>query len=45
MNPMRMIVGELRRKACDAGGNPTYIFTEFRVGYRMPKWGEARHGF
>ena len=30
MSPMRTKLG-------DAGGNPTYIFTEPRVGYRMPK--------
>ena len=41
MSPMRTIVGKLRTKLGDAGGNPTYIFTETRVGYRMPK-GEKR---
>ena len=40
-SPMRTIVGKLRAKLGDAGGNPTYIFTETRVGYRMPK-GEKR---
>ena len=38
--PMRTIVSELRRKLGDDADNPTYIFTEPRVGYRMPK-GEA----
>ena len=37
MSPMRTIVGKLRRKLGDDGSNPTYIFTESRVGYRMPK--------
>ena len=37
MSPMRTIVGKLRSKLGDAGDNPTYIFTEPRVGYRMPK--------
>ena len=27
----------LRRKLGTAAGNPAYIFTEPRVGYRMPK--------
>ena len=43
MSPMRTIVGKLRSKLGDAGGNPTYIFTEPRVGYRMPK-GEKPSG-
>ena len=41
MSPMRNIVARLRQKLGDAGDNPTYIFTETRVGYRMPK-GEER---
>ena len=32
---MRTIVNKLRRKLGEAGDNPTYIFTEPRVGYRM----------
>ena len=28
---------KLRRKLGDDADNPTYIFTEPRVGYRMPK--------
>ena len=40
MRPMRTLINKLRRKLGDAGANPTYIFTERRVGYRMPK-GEA----
>ena len=35
--PMRMIVSKLRRKLGDDVGNPTYIFTEPRIGFRMPK--------
>ena len=30
-------VRRLRRKLGDDAGSPTYIFTEPRVGYRMPK--------
>ena len=41
VRPMRTIVNKLRRKLGDAADNPTYIFTEPRVGYRMPK-DEAR---
>ena len=37
VRPMRTIVNKLRRKLGDAADNPTYIFTESRVGYRMPK--------
>ena len=40
LRPMRTIVGRLRSKLKDDAGIPTYIFTEPRVGYRMPK-GEA----
>ena len=39
VRPMRTIVNKLRRKLGDAADNPTYIFTEPRVGYRMPKGG------
>ena len=35
--PVRNIVRRLRRKLGDDPDNPTYIFTEPRVGYRMPK--------
>ena len=37
LRPMRTIVSKLRRKLGDDADNPTYIFTEPRVGYRMPK--------
>ena len=37
VRPMRTIVSKLRRKLGDDADNPTYIFTEPRVGYRMPK--------
>ena len=43
VRPMRTIVSKLRRKLGDAADNPTYIFTEPRVGYRMPK-GETQVG-
>ena len=37
MRPMRTLINKLRRKLGDVGARPTYIFTERRVGYRMPK--------
>ena len=36
-SPMRTAISSLRRKLGDDGKDPTYIFTELRVGYRMPK--------
>ena len=42
VRPMRTIVSKLRRKLGDDADNPTYIFTEPRVGYRMPK-GETQN--
>ena len=45
LRPMRTVIKKLRRKLGDDAANPTYIFTEPRVGYRMPKgerpWPEA----
>ena len=37
LRPMRTIVGKLRRKLGEDAEQPRYIFTEPRVGYRMPK--------
>ena len=37
VRPMRTAVSSLRRKLGDAAENPAYIFTEPRVGYRMPR--------
>ena len=37
IRPMRTMVSKLRRKLGDDAGNPTYILTEPRVGFRMPK--------
>ena len=34
--PMRTVLRTLRRKLGDDANAPTYIFTEPRVGYRMP---------
>ncbi len=43
VRPMRTIVNKLRRKLGDDVENPTYIYTEPRIGYRMPK-GEMQGG-
>ena len=37
MRPMRTVAKKLRRKLGDVVDAPTYIFTEARVGYRMPR--------
>ena len=34
---MRTVVSSLRRKLGDDADNPTYIFTEPRIGYRMAR--------
>ena len=39
LRPMRTMLSKLRRKLGDDASNPTYIFTEPRVGFRMPKGG------
>ena len=36
VQPMRTIISKLRRKLGDDADHPTYLFTEPRVGYRMP---------
>ena len=36
VRPMRTSISAIRRKLGDDAENPTYIFTELRVGYRMP---------
>ena len=41
LRPMRTAISSLRRKLGDDADDPTYIFTQLRVGYRMPK-GETR---
>jgi len=43
VRPLRTIVGKLRRKLGDDADYPTYIFTEPRIGYRMPA-GETQGG-
>jgi len=43
---MRTIVGKLRNKRAMPPANPTYIFTEHHVDYRMPTGetvGEVSH--
>ena len=37
VRPVHTMVSKLRRKLGDADDDPTYIFTEPRVGYRMPR--------
>ena len=37
LRPMRTVMCNLRRKLRDDADNPSYIFTEPRVGYRMAK--------
>ena len=43
LRPVRTMVGKLRRKLGDDSEYPAYIFTEARVGYRMPR-GEGEAG-
>ena len=40
LRPMRSALRSLRRKLGDDANNPTYIFTEPRIGYRMARDGE-----
>ena len=42
MRPMRTVVCNLRSKLGDRAGEPRFIFTEHRVGYRMPKAGGSQ---
>ena len=37
VRPMRTAISAIRRKLGDDSDNPAYIFTELRVGYRMPR--------
>ena len=37
LRPMRSVIRRLRRKLGENAEDPTYIFTELRVGYRMPR--------
>ena len=37
VRPMRTAISAIRRKLGDDADNPDYIFTELRVGYRMPR--------
>ena len=41
---VRTVIKNLRRRLGDDADNPTYIFTEPRVGYRMPKSETQRPG-
>ena len=44
LRPMRTIVSKLRRRLGDDADHPTYVFTEPRVGYRMPAGEETAEG-
>ena len=44
LRPMRTIVRKLRIRLGDDADNPAYIFTERRVGYRMPKGEQPEQG-
>ena len=37
LSPMRTAISSLRRKLGDDAEDPAYIFTQLRVGYRMPR--------
>ena len=37
VRPIRTAISAIRRMLGDDADNPTYIFTELRVGYKMPK--------
>ena len=37
VGPLRTVINTLRRRLGDDAANPTYIFTDPRVGYRMPQ--------
>ncbi len=37
VRPLRTIVNKLRRRLGEEAETPTYIFTEPRVGFRIPK--------
>ena len=37
LSASRTVVKSLRRKLSDDADDPTYAFTESRVGYRIPK--------
>ena len=43
VRPMQTVVSSLRRKLRDDAGNPRYIFTEIRVGYRMSRADELAY--
>ena len=44
VRPMRTVISSLRRKLGDDADNPTYIFTELRVGYRLARGETADRG-
>ena len=42
VHPMRTAISSRGRKLGDNAENPAYVFTEPRVGYRMPKGEKQR---
>ena len=44
VRPMRTAKSSIRPKLGVNAANPAYIFTQLRVGYRMPKGGGAGTG-
>ena len=45
VRPMRTVVSTLRRRLGDDADNPKFIFTDPRIGYRMPKGETPVSGF
>ena len=45
LRPMRTVIRSLRRKLGDDFKDPTYIFTQLRVGYRMPRGRNSDDGY
>ena len=44
LRPMRTTVSAIRRRLRDNADDPTYIFTEPRIGYRMPRSESLQEG-
>ena len=44
VRPMRTAISSVRRKLGDDAETPALIFTQLRIGYRMPKGQESGQG-